>query len=372
MKVSEVLNFDSVPRVNRSQGSFHLSFVTASILGNYARVGLSTLSNYQPSYVSGGSILWSNLSSCMFMGTLQVLKQAKWFEDERVKPLFVVLTTGFCGAFSSYSTMMLEIFLHSTSLETSNIAHGTKLPNRAYGIMEFLSVLLTQLLVSMGAYLFGRGAASSIIVPFSSQVTNMQKGDEVESIEDEAKLKSEDWKLVPKPWVIKTLLLIHWTFSLLAIPLVALIIVLTCVYGNYSRGIWTLPQIFGIFGSYLRFELANWFNSQNNAFPLGTFIANEFAVILIAVFQVIYRGRRGYGESLPIASTPNQCHISTALISGFCGSLSTISTFINEGYKLEFVEMLVYYGTTISVSYCFIVIILGSYAWTRGLTEPLC
>lgn len=372
MKISQFLKFEFVPPVNRSQASFHLSLITAIILGNYARGGISALSTYEPSYVSGGSVLWSNLSSCMFMGALQVLKQAKWFEDERIKSLFVVLTTGFCGAFSSYSSMMLEIFLHSTSLETSNIADGTKLPNRAYGIMEFLSVLLTQLFVSMGAYLFGRSAASSIIVPFSSQVKSMQKGDEVESIEDEAKEKNEDWELVPEPWVIKTLVLIHWTFSLLAIPLIALIIVLTCVYGNYSRGIWTLPQLFGIFGGYLRFELANWFNYQSNVFPFGTFFANELAVILIAVFQVVYRGRRGYGESLPIAYTLNQCHITTALISGFCGSLSTISTFINEGYKLRFVDMLVYYGTSISLSYCFIVIILGSYAWTRGLTEPLC
>ncbi|AQZ11567.1 hypothetical protein BZL39_C04940 [Zygosaccharomyces parabailii] len=339
---------------------FHLSFITATILGQYARAGTTELAIYSPSYVVPGSILWSNLAACLVMGLLQELNVAKWFAEPELKSFFTTLTTGFCGAYSSYSTLMLETFQQSTSLGPANIAQSTKLPNRAYGIMEFLAVLLTQLFVSMGAYLFGRGLGKSVIVP----LTRAKPEHEAESEKDSASS--------PQGWVIRSLSVMQIIFALLAVPLLALIIVLTCVYGNYSRGKWTLPALFAVFAGYLRYELSNWLNGVIKTFPMGTFVANEFAVLLIAVFQLVMRGRRGYHQVSPVAHTINSCHVTNALISGFCGTLSTTSTFINEGYKLEFVHMLLYYLTTTSVSYCLLVIILGSYAWTRGLTTPLC
>lgn len=294
------------------------------------------------------------------MGLLQELNAAQWFAADDLKPFFTTLTTGFCGAYSSYATLMLETFQQSTNLAPSNIANGEKLPNRAYGIMEFLAVLLTQLFVSMSSYLFGRGLGKSIVVPTTRAPDAHEK--KVESASEPG----------PKPWVLHTLRLLQWVFAILALPLIALIIVLTCVYGNYSRGKWTLPALFGIFGGYLRYELSNWLNAVVKSFPIGTFAANQFAVLTIAVFQLVIRGRKNYHEVLPVAHTVNSCRVTTALMGGFCGSLSTISTFINEGYKLEFVAMLIYYLASTATSYCLLVIVLGSYAWTRGLTNALC
>lgn len=61
-------------------------------------------------------------------------------------------------------------------------------------------------------------------------------------------------------------------------------------------------------------------------FFAGSFIANEFAIILIVVFQLEMRGRKGISQVLPVAHTKNSCHVTDALISGFCGTLSTINT----------------------------------------------
>lgn len=352
-----------------SQIIFHLAYVSATILGNYAREGTTALATYTPSYVESGSVLWSNLTSCIVMGMLQELNSAKWFAPDDVKSFFTVLTTGFCGAYSSYSTLMLETFQQSTSLSPSNIKNHTKLPNRAFGMKEFLAVLLTQLFTSMGAYLFGRGFSKSIIVPLTNKKNVVQKSQNGEENKDTT---VETTELVPKPWVHKMVRLFQWLLVLLAIPLIAIILVLTLVYGNYSRGKWTLFALFGIFGGYLRYYLSNWCNGWIKSFPMGTFIANEFAVILIACFQIIVRGRKNYHESKPVAHSVNSCHVTSSLISGFCGSLSTISTFINEAYKLKFNSMLVYYFISVFVSYSLLVVIMGSYSWTRGLTTPMC
>lgn len=353
----------------RSQIIFHFTYVSATVLGNYAREGTTVLATYDPSYVESGSVLWSNLTSCVVMGMLQELNSAKWFAPSDLKSFFTVLTTGFCGAYSSYSTLMLETFQQSTSLSPSNIKNHTKLPNRAFGMKEFLAVLLTQLFTSMGAYLFGRGLSKSIIVPLTSN-KNIVQSDQNE--EEDKQAMVENTGLVPKPWVQKMVRFYQWSLALLAIPFVATILVLTLVYGNYSRGKWTLFALFGIFGGYLRYYLSNWCNGWIKNFPMGTFIANELAVILIACFQIILRGRKNYHEQRPVAHTVNSCHVTTSLVSGFCGSLSTISTFINEAYKLEFNYMLIYYFVTISVSYSLLVVIMGSYSWTRGLTIPMC
>lgn len=339
---------------------FHLPFITSTILGQYARAGTTALADYKPSYVASGSVIWSNFAACMLMGLMQELHAAEWFTDPTVKPFFTAITTGFCGCYSSFSTLMLETFEHSASLTPSDIQHGTKLPNRAYGIMEFLSVVLTQLLGSMGAYLFGRGIAKSIVVPLTSFET-------VEKRED-----TPSPARVPKPWVRTFVWTTQILLNVLAIPLIALIIVLTCVYGNYSRGSWTLPALFAIFGKYLRYYLSVSFNGLIKDFPVGTFIANQSAVIFVSVFELVLRGRKNYHEILPVTHTVNSCHVISALLSGFCGALSTTSTFINEGYNLEFNHMLIYFASTIATAYCLLVIILGSYAWTRGLTLPLC
>ncbi|CAI4826779.1 BAM_G0052430.mRNA.1.CDS.1 [Saccharomyces cerevisiae] len=59
------------------------------------------------------------------------------------------------------------MFEHSTNLTNGNIANH-KLPNRAYGIMGVLSVLLVHLMVSMGSLIFGRQLGKEVIVAYGS------------------------------------------------------------------------------------------------------------------------------------------------------------------------------------------------------------
>ncbi|CCD22748.1 uncharacterized protein NDAI_0A05930 [Naumovozyma dairenensis CBS 421] len=344
-----------------------LSFITFTILGNYARAGVTALATYQPSYVSSGSVLWSNLTGCIIMGILQELTVAPgWFPLE-LQPLFVALTTGFCGSFTSYSSMMLELFKHSTNTAMESSSSHWK--NHAYSMLEFMSVLFVQLLVSMASLIFGRKLATDVIIRYGSVETERPSTDEDKEMDPEAEMINAT---EPRPSV-KTILL--WTdilSYLLAVPLLILIIVLASYYGNYSRAKWTLPPLFGIFGSFLRFWLANQYNGKSIHFPWGTFIGNVFSTLLIAILTMVQRGKLHANAIIPIVHGKNACLIVSALINGFCGSLSTISTFINEGYKLSFEDTMIYYFISIFVSYCCIVITLGSYAWSKGLVSPVC
>ncbi|SCU81449.1 LAMI_0B06304g1_1 [Lachancea mirantina] len=317
----------------------YLGLTTSCILGTYTRLGLSSLTNYQGSFVSGPTVLWPNLTACIVMGMLQTLNKFAVISPV----LFTSLTVGYCGQVSSFSSMVLEMFEHATNQG----AKPTHFPNRAYGIMEMLSVMFVHLFVSFSGLIFGMHLTKEL-----GRFMEREKEDTVFAI----RLK----KLFTYCQVV---------FCLAAVPLLALHIVLAAVYGNFART-WMLSVIFGIPGAFLRYFLSRWYNLKIKYFPLGTFLANVFACALIAVFTLVQRGKLRDGTT--IAKSVNTCRIVTALVSGFCGALSTISTFINEGYKLPFCKTLFYYTVSLFVSFCLIVVILGSYSWTRGLAPPIC
>lgn len=338
---------------------FILIFTTCAILGNITRTGILKLSNYEHSFIAPKNTLWPNFVSSMLMGMFQIFNNAEnaWFVDYPY--LFTGITTGYCGSLSSYSSMMLEVFLYSTSLNKVNISQNVTLPNRAYGIMEFLSVLLSQMFVSLGAYLFGRSLASDIIV----QYVNRDSKNEEE--------KGNGVKNTRHPNVRKYVRFFDLLLAGLAIPLIVIFVVLAAVYDNYSRSDWTLGPLFGIVGAFSRYYISKYLNPVHAGFYLGTFTCNQIAILLLSFFTII---ERGYNSSLtaPIAKVVNTCRIVSALGSGYCGSLSTISTFINESYSLKLSSALFYNVTTYAVSYILLTVTLGAFSWSRGLTEPMC
>lgn len=354
------MNLDVIREVkNRKSLHSHLAMITCIILGNTCRQAVKELSDYSPSYVDSGSVLWSNCAGCIMMGLIQAFNtEAGWFIKYPV--LFTALSTGLCGSFSSLSTMMIEVFEHSTSLTPANIKNHTKLPNRAYGIMEFISVVITQLAVSVIGLIFGRFLGAEIVIKYASiENLDFDKGDKT-------------IKRTPHPLVKKIMKILFYTVTISAIPLLILFIVLTSYYDNSSRGNWTLPPLFGLFGAYGRIYLSKWLNPKSKKFYFGTFTANVFATLLAAVFTLVLRGKKNYNDPTPIIHKANICYIVTALLDGVCGSLSTMSTFANEVCLLPLGHTLIYISATIGLSYCFLVIILGSYAWTRGLTAAYC
>lgn len=319
-----------------------LCFITCTILGSYTRLAITKLSDYGQAFIQPSTVLWSNCVASLSMGLIQGLNEYEIFSQT----MFVSLTTGYSGTVSSFSSFIMEMFLHSANL-TETALKGEKFPNRAYGIMEFLSVLIIHLFVSMTSLLFGMRVAR----------------------EFDAVLGIKDKETQPCNERVRKFMYGLQVISIsLSIPLVVVHVVLASVYDNYSRE-WTLSAIFGMVGSLLRYLLARLYNSKNKNFPWGTFLANFVATLMFAVLVIVQRGKKN-SKSM-IVTSANTSRILVALTNGFCGGLSTISTFIYEGYKLPFRHTMKYYTITIASCYIICVVVLGSYAWTRGLGVAL-
>lgn len=75
------------------------------------------------------------------------------------------------------------------------------------------------------------------------------------------------------------------------------------------------------FGGGVRKLLSDWLNGDDKPFPVGTFVANAVGSLLIGVLLMMFQT----GE---LTGTMN-----VFLATGFCGGLTTFSTFTLEVFK---------------------------------------
>ncbi|CEP61215.1 FluC/FEX family fluoride channel LALA0_S02e09340g [Lachancea lanzarotensis] len=322
----------------RAECELMLMFIFFSILGNYSRLGLIELTDYSGAYVRGPTVMWANVAACFVMGLMQEMKDLSLFSPL----LFTGVTTAYCGCVSSFSSLMVELFSNAANVSTARVPSG--LPNRAYGIMQFLAVLLTQLLASICSHIFGLLVAREFAPLLESSGTQE--------------------KPLAFQRIRTTFDFISNVILVLSVPLLIVQIVLAGVYDNYSR-FWTLSAVFAFPGAVLRYVLSKQLNHRFRHFPMGTFAANVIGTLILAIITLVTKGKRSDGSGIIHSNTAKT--VVVALGNGFCGSLTTVSTFVNECQILPFRRTMIYYFVSIFVSFGLVVVIVGSYAWTKGL-----
>lgn len=361
--------------------------IVFSILGTLARLGLQALTFYPGAPVQTG-LLWCNVGGSLIMGFLS--EDRKLFRNERgietkekgkrdqreqakrhrrsesankqhaaVKqtvPLYIGLATGFCGSFTSFSSFMRDTFFALSNVLPVPIDHPSSAPlsstisvqrNPGYSFLAVLAVLITTIGLSLMAILFGAHIAL-FLDPFTPPIPNLFAR-----------------KIIDRSVVI--LAFGCW--------LAAVFMAIwppdrpggSVGHASWAKESWRSQALFALVfappGCLLRFYVSLHLNGRIKAFPLGTFAVNIFGTIMLAVFFDLQR--------VPIGGMVG-CQVLQGMADGFCGCLTTVSTWVAELNALRIKHAYFYGLMSVGIGLSSFLIITGSLQWTRGFTHPLC
>jgi fluoride ion exporter CrcB/FEX len=136
---------------------------------------------------------------------------------------------------------------------------------------------------------------------------------------------------------------------------------------HYWRHRAIFPILLAPPGAMLRYALSrlNTLRRVAGRFPLGTFTANMSATLIIAGVYAAQRRPASYGSSV-------RCDGLYALQQGFCGALSTVSTFAVELTTLPRRRWRwAYLWISVLLGHLFVVAVLGGVKWGEGI-GPVC
>ncbi|CAG8063653.1 unnamed protein product [Penicillium nalgiovense] len=346
-----------------------------SLLGTLARLGLQELTFYTGAPIVTG-VLWANVGGSLVMGFLsedQNLFREEWGQksakepapdaveiEPKIKnkkhlavkktiPLYIGLTTGFCGCFTSFSSFMRDVFLAlANALPDPSLPTGSHITSRngGYSFMALVAVIILTVSLSLSALIVGAHLALAL-----TRVT----------------------PTVP------------FAFTRRVVDRIVVVLAWGCWLGAVFLAIWppdrhngpdvwrgraVFALVFAPLGCLFRFYVSLHLNSRIPTFPLGTFAANIFGTIIEGLCYDLQHVR-GLGAVVPAALTG--CQVLQGVMDGFCGSTTTISTWVAELKGLAHRRHSYLYGSaSVLVALGFLVVIMGSLLWTRGFAEPVC
>lgn len=339
-----------------------------SLLGTLARLGLQSLTFY-PGAPIAFSELWANLGGCIVMGFLA--EDRKLFKDEwgfpvydrtlrsarqnggeerdklglqaakkahnTVKkqiPLFIGLSTGFCGSFTSFSSFIRDAFLSMSNTLPNPGSTMILARNSGYSVMALLSVIIATVAICLSGLVFGMHLAMTVeSIMFSVPFYFGRK-----------------WV---DPFVVFTAFGL-WVGS----------IFLALFPPNKSwRSQAVFSVVFAPLGCLLRFYLAKHLNGKIASFPVGTYMANILGTIILGMSWDL--------QHVPMGGVIG-CQVLQGIQDGFCGCLTTVSTWVVELTVLRKLHAYRYGLISIVTALALLIIIMGSLQWTAGFSSLLC
>lgn len=345
-----------------------------SFWGTLARLGVQWLGFYPgaPVVISN---LWANFGGCLVMGFFSEdrnifdtssRQHRKLNEDEdsskglskghdppiskKGHPMFIGLTTGFCGCFTSFSTFARDMFLALSNSVATPINHpfDSSSPssyhsrNAGWSVTAVLAVIILTLCVNLSALKFGAHIALA-----TQSVTKPLPHRGLRKFVDPAIVF-----LAAGCWLGAILLA--------ALP-------------NGSRmrkwrGEALFALVFAPVGCLLRWQLSRSFNARMPSFPIGTFAANIFGVAILAMCYDIQHSR----ASVTAVGGIIGCQVLQGVEDGFCGCLTTVSTWMLELTTLKRRHAYRYGVMSVSIALAVVVVLMGSVKWGRGYVDAAC
>ncbi|KAK9256924.1 CrcB-like protein-domain-containing protein [Lipomyces tetrasporus] len=285
-----------------------LTFFT--ILGVLARLGLTALESYPGQTVD--PLVWVQFVGCVVMGFLSQSKDFFTVNDGRNLQIFVGLSTGFCGSMTTFSSWMRDIFFALAN------ANPYRERSRGYSVLGLLDGVIVTICLSLAGIKFGahvglytRSLWNGFMRRSSSESSN---GDEVnESLSEKPRY---GFGMVTGRRTIPLLKLLAMILG----PGCWIGAVLMAIFISKWRGNVLFALVFGPLGTLSRWLLARYMNPLRPSFPLGTFIANILGTVLIGIFTIIQQR----------VDNTTGCQVLQGMMDGYCGCLTTVSTFALE------------------------------------------
>lgn len=347
-----------------------------AIFGTLARLGIAALTHYVDAPVIFSTV-WANFGGSVVMGFLaedRMLFRHEWgsatydkllarakvrnsdeetgsgsgsgsvdlaaakkahLSVKKTIPLYVGLATGFCGSFTSFSTFIRDMFLAmSNDMVAPGFGTTAVSRNGGYSFMALLSVLITTVSLSLSGLVFGAhlAIATERYTPtISYPITR---------------------KIIDPLFVV-----LGWGCWLGAI--------LMSIFPPHDQ--WRQKALFALvfapLGCLARFYLALLLNGKMASFPMGTFAANVSGTVILAMAWDV-----AHVDSGGLIG----CQVLQGIEDGFCGCLTTVSTWVAELNSLRRRNSYVYGTVSVIVSFGLMVIIMGSLRWTQGWAALKC
>ncbi|POR34278.1 Membrane protein [Tolypocladium paradoxum] len=342
-----------------------------SLLGALARIGLAALTQYPDAPVIFSTV-WANFGGSLVLGYLaedrmlfrhewgtptydRQLARAKRNDEEtgsgsgvdlaaakrshaatkKTIPLYIGLATGFCGSFTSFSAFVRDVFLAlSNDLVAPGFGPTAVGRNGGYSFMAMLAVIITTASLSLSGLFLGAHLAIA-----SERFTPS----------------------IPYPITRKIMdplaIFLGWGCWLGA--------VLLSIFPPRDnwRGRAAFSLVFAPLGCLLRFYLAVHLNGKVASFPLGTFAANVLGTAVLGMAWDI--------ANVPVGGIVG-CQVLQGVEDGFCGCLTTVSTWVAELSSLRRRSSYIYGTASVVVSLALMVAIMGGLRWTHGFDALNC
>lgn len=386
---------------------FHL-YVTSylilfAILGTLARLGLQALTVYPGSPIAI-SELWANIGGSLIMGYLsedRTLFHNEWeiakkrarqdlqldrenSEDtmkeeadeeaivaaakkehqteKKTIPGFIGLTVGFCGCFTSFSSFMRDVFyalsnhLNTSAYTDNETVIGPMAPrDDGNSVMAVLAVLIIEICLCLSAVEFGAHIAIAL-EPLVSKAPRLN----MRRITDPMVVL-----LAWGPWVGAVVMVI-WPPDRPSGP---------AADGRttWAEETWRGDVLFALalapLGCLVRFHASLKFNGLISHFPLGTFIVNSAGTIVLGACWDLQRAPLTNGAT---GGGRIGCQVLQGVQDGFCGCLTTVSTWVIELKGLQRKHAYFYGAMSVAVGLCSLVVIMGTFVWEEGNRPPSC
>ena len=296
---------------------YFCSLAVASYVGVMSRIFLSELARWNgvPYFPS----LYPQLVGTAIMGFIVSHKTL-------LSPsfLYTAIATGLCGSITTFSSWNLEAV--STLLQIRQFP-----PNNESRVVGWATTLL-----------LGMGMSSAALV----------LGQHIAALSPWADMKQQKKEVGKESFLCKYRCAEGCVFVFLWVVLTVIVVVLPYMLGKTDL---VFSGVLASLGTYLRWHLSP-LNSAFKHFKLGTFLVNVVGGWMLAGIVSL---RAVYTEEGDLLH-----NLLTGMATGWCGCLTTVSTFAVELSSLPLGASYIYACTSIVLAQVGIILVRGTLQWT--------